>query len=76
MRARIQGRVSLSCVVNTEGMCEDIRVTESLDTVHGLDAEAVWTAMQWRFTPGTVNGKPVRVRIMIQLTFNLRDNRQ
>lgn len=76
MRARIQGRVSLSCVVNTEGMCEDIRVTESLDTVNGLDAEAVWTAMQWRFTPGTVNGKPVRVRILIQLTFNLRDNRQ
>ena len=76
MRARIQGRVSLSCVVNTEGMCEDIRVTESLDTVHGLDAEAVWTAMQWRFTPGTLNGKPVRVRIMIQLDFNLRDNRQ
>ena len=32
------GRVSLSCVVNTEGMCEDIRVTESLDTVNGLDA--------------------------------------
>lgn len=76
MRARIQGRVSLSCVVNTEGMCEDIRVTESLDTVNGLDAEAVWTAMQWRFTPGTLDGKPVKVRIMIQLDFNLRDNRQ
>ena len=76
MRARIQGRVTLSCVVNTAGMCEDIRVTESLDTVHGLDAEAIWTAMQWRFTPGTVDGKPVRVRIMIQLEFNLRDNRK
>lgn len=76
MRARIQGRVSLSCVVNTEGMCEDIRVTESLDTVHGLDAEAVWTILQWRFTPATLNDKPVKVRIMIQLDFNLRDNRQ
>ena len=76
MRARIQGRVSLSCVVNTEGMCEDIRVTESLDTVNGLDAEAGWTALQWRFTPGTHDGKPVKVRIMIQLDFNLRDNRQ
>jgi TonB family protein len=76
MRARIQGRVTLSCVVNTEGMCEDIRVTESLDTVHGLDAEAIWTARQWRFAPGTVDGKPVRVRIMIQLEFNLRDNRK
>ena len=76
MRARIQGRVTVSCVVNTEGICEDIRVTESLDTVHGLDAEAVWTAMQWRFAPGTVEGKPVRVRIMIQLEFNLRDNRK
>ena len=76
VRARIQGRVSLSCVVNTEGMCEDIRVTESLDTVHGLDADAVWTIQQWRFTPATLNDKPVKVRIMIQLDFNLRDNRQ
>ncbi|MGH9242351.1 MAG: energy transducer TonB [Vicinamibacterales bacterium] len=76
MRARVQGRVSLSCIVNTEGMCEDIRVTESLDTVHGLDAEAVWSVLQWRFTPGTVDGKPVRVRIVIQLEFNLRDNRK
>ena len=73
MRARIQGRVSLSCVVNTEGMCEDIRVTESLDTVNGLDAGGLdGHAM----APGTVNGKPVRVRILIQPTFNLRDNRQ
>ena len=47
-----------------------------MTTVHGLDAEAVWTAMQWRFAPGTVEGKPVRVRIMIQLEFNLRDNRK
>lgn len=76
MRAKIQGRVTLSCVVNTEGVCEDIRVTQSLDTVHGLDAEAVWAAMQWRFTPGTVNGQPVRVRIIIELEFNLRDNRK
>jgi TonB family protein len=76
MRAKIQGRISLSCVVNIEGMCEDIRVTESLDPVNGLDAEAVWTAMQWRFAPGTVNGKPVRVRILIELEFNLRDNRK
>lgn len=76
MRARIQGRVVLACVVNTEGMCEDIRVTQSLDTVYGLDAEAIYTAQQWRFTPGTVNGKPVRVRIVIELEFNLRDNRK
>ena len=76
MRARVQGTVSLSCVVNTEGMCEDIRVIRSLDTVHGLDAEAVWTAMQWRFAPATVDGKPVRVRILMELEFNLRDKRQ
>jgi TonB family protein len=76
MRARIQGTVVLRCVVNTNGICEDVMVTQSLDSVHGLDEEAINTAYQWRFAPGTRNGQPVRVAIVIQLSFNLRDDRK
>jgi TonB family protein len=63
----------LQCVVNTNGICEDITVIKSLDSVHGLDESAVNAAFQWRFAPGTRNGQPVKVRVMIQLDFNLRE---
>jgi TonB family protein len=76
VRARIQGRVTLQCVVNTNGICEDITVIRSLDSVHGLDEEAVNAAFQWRFAPGTRNGQPVKVRIVIEVDFNLRDDRK
>ena len=54
MRARIQGEVRLSCVVNTNGRCEDIKIVQSLDTDNGLDNEALSALQQWRFTPGTL----------------------
>src|SRR5688572_12451754 len=36
MRRRIQGNVSLQCVVNLQGRCEDLKVVRSLDDVYGL----------------------------------------
>jgi protein TonB len=72
MRRRIQGGVSLQCVVNTDGRCEDIKVVASLDSVYGLDEQAIQAAGEWRFTPGTLNGKPVKVRMNIDFSFNLR----
>jgi TonB family protein len=50
-----------------------VKVTESLDTVYGLDAEAVKAVKQWLFTPGTKNGKPVPVKVDIEMTFTLKD---
>ena len=41
-------------------------MTRSLDTVHGLDNEAVKTVKLWRFQPGTKDGKPVPVRVAIE----------
>ena len=76
MRARVQGTVIMRCVVNTNGLCEDVTVTQSLDAEHGLDEQAVNAAFQWRFAPGTRDGQPVRVAIVIQMSFNLRDDRK
>lgn len=69
--AKIQGTVRLSCVVNTDGRCADITIVQSLDTRLGLDDEAITALRKWRFAPGTLGGKPVRVRVIVELSFNL-----
>jgi protein TonB len=47
-------------------------VSRSLDSTFGLDQEAIKAAKQWLFKPGTKDGKPVAVRVMIELTFMLK----
>jgi TonB family protein len=71
MRAKIQGAVLVECVVNTDGSVSNVRVIRSLDATYGLDEEAIKAARQWRFQPGTRNGKPVPVLVSIELTFTL-----
>jgi periplasmic protein TonB len=72
MKAKIQGSVLLDCVVGVEGDITDVKVSRSLDTQYGLDDEAVAAAQQWKFKPGQKDGKPVAVRITLELTFTLR----
>ena len=72
MRAKVQGTVWVECIVSQEGNCTNANVTKSLDSVFGLDQEAVKAARQWRFIPGTRMGQPVPVLVTIELTFTLR----
>jgi len=72
MRAKVQGTVLLECVVRPDGSVGDVQVVRSLDSVFGLDGEAVRAARQWRFRPGTRLGEAVPVLITIELTFTLR----
>lgn len=72
MQAKIQGSVWLECVVNDKGDISDVQVTRSLDKEYGLDQEAINAARQWKFEPGRKDGKPVAVRITLELTFTLR----
>ncbi len=72
MRAKVQGSVWLECVVMPDGTVGDVRVTRSLDSMFGLDQEAIAAAKRWRFKPGMANGKPVAVAVTIELTFTLR----
>jgi periplasmic protein TonB len=68
-RAGIHGTVALSVVVGTNGKASDVRVLKSLDP--GLDKNAVKAVQQWRFAPGTLRGKAVRVWCKIDFAFNL-----
>lgn len=72
MRAKVQGTVWVECVVLPDGTVGDAHVTKSLDSVFGLDQEALKAARRWRFVPGRRLGQPVPVLVTIELTFTLR----
>ena len=72
MRARITGKVVMAATVQPDGTVGDVQVLQSLDPKYGLDASAVETAQGWRFTPGTRDGAPVAVRVIIEFDFNLK----
>jgi protein TonB len=72
MRARIQGTVWLDVIVLPDGTVGDVTVSKSLDTVFGLDSQAVAAARQWLFAPGIRLGEPVAVLVTLELFFNLR----
>ena len=72
MQQHIEGNVVMSVVVLADGKVGDVTVTESLDKEYGLDTQAVEAAKQWLFKPGTKDGKPVSVRVDLQMTFRLK----
>jgi periplasmic protein TonB len=69
---RIEGTVGLNLVVLADGAVGDVKVAQSLDTIYGLDANAVTAMKQWQFKPGVKDGKPVAVRIHVQMAFALK----
>lgn len=73
MQRKIQGEVSLSCVVLATGRVGTCRVTKSLDSnTFGMDAEALKAATRFVFRPATRKGQPVPVYVNIVITFSLR----
>jgi periplasmic protein TonB len=72
MQNRIEGKVGLETVVLSDGRVGDVTVVESLDTIYGLDANAVKAMKQWEFKPGAKDGKPVAVRVHVQMNYTLK----
>jgi len=68
-RAKYSGVVRLSVVIDENGIPTDIHVTGPLGL--GLDEKAVQAVQHWRFRPGLKNGKPVKVRASIEVSFRL-----
>lgn len=67
--AFVEGVVKVSTVVSTEGIVANCQV------VRGLNAEEDKTAIKavklWRFQPGTKDGRPVNVRVTVEIEFHL-----
>ena len=72
MRAKVQGVALVECVVMPDGTVSNAHIVKSLDSVFGLDQEAIKAARLWRFVPGKRFGQPVPVIVTIELTFTLR----
>ena len=73
VRNKVTGIVLLAIVVERDGTVGPVRIARSLDSVYGLDDEAVRTVKKWRFIPGMKDGVPIRVAITVEMTFTLRD---
>jgi periplasmic protein TonB len=69
---RIEGKVGLEAVVLANGTVGDVKVVQSLDSVYGLDKNAVAAMKQWEFKPGTKDNKPVAVRIHVEMAYTLK----
>ena len=69
MRRRVTGAVLLRCVVDREGVPTSLEVVRPLD--EDLDRVALEAFREWRFEPGTKDGRPVFVQIEVEMVFSI-----
>ena len=67
VRRKAPGQVSVVFVVNARGKVEDPIVQASSDPV--FVAPALAAIRKWKFEPGQRNGKAVRIRMRVPITF-------
>jgi TonB family protein len=65
---RVVGSVTIELVVSSKGMPKDVRVLKGLDK--DVDQSAVEAVEQWRFAPAQKDGKPVAVRVTLEIAFH------
>lgn len=67
----IQGRVVVTCVIDHDGSVTDVKVVKGVDP--SLDKEALRLVKSMpKWEPGRQNGKTVRVKYSIPLSFSLQ----
>ena len=69
LSAGIEGRVFVQLLVSKEGRQSEVRVVRGIGG--GCDEAAVRAVELSRFIPGRDDGKPVRVRMSLPITFRL-----
>jgi TonB family protein len=70
-RARIEGSVLVSLVVDENGVARNLKVVTS--SAPGLEESALDAVRQWKFTPGQKDGNPVAIAARVEVTFRLLD---
>jgi len=71
IKAKAQGVVLLQAIIRKDGKVTDFKVLRGLG--FGLEEKAIEEiATNWKFRPGTLNGRPVDVLATIEVQFNLR----
>jgi TonB family protein len=72
LTAPYQGTCTLSIVVGEDGKPRNVKVMNPIGM--GLDEKAIEAVSNWRFEPGTKDGKPVAVQLMVEVDFHLYGN--
>jgi periplasmic protein TonB len=69
-KVRAEGVVLVQAIIRKDGTVDGFKILRGLG--YGLDESAIRTiSSQWRFRPGTLNGKPVDVQANIEVAFRL-----
>ena len=68
-KAKYQGSVMLQAVIAPDGHPRDLQVVRSLGM--GLDQKALEAVNRWKFEPAVKDGRPVAVRVQIEVAFRL-----
>lgn len=66
-KARVQGLVVVSALVTEGREPQDLKIARSLNAA--LDEKAIEAVSRWRFAPATKDGKPVGVRVQVEVNF-------
>jgi TonB family protein len=67
-QTQVEGRVSLDCIVGTDGLIQKIEVKKG----HPLLIQAATDAVsQWKFKPMVLNGKAVEMETVVDVDFQL-----
>jgi TonB family protein len=69
-RKKIGGVVVVSFTVNEQGVPTDLWVEKGVGA--GLDEKALEAVRKYRFEPATKDGKPVAVKLTVEVSFRLR----
>lgn len=71
-RAGVEGKVFILAYVDEEGVVTKAEVLKGIGG--GCDEVAVKAELQTKFSPGKQRGKPVKVKVMIPIRFELSEN--
>jgi TonB family protein len=71
-KAGEQETAILSLIVDADGRPQEVSV--ACGSVSDLDEKAIESVKTWRFEPGTKDGRPVAMKMTVQVDFQLYDN--
>jgi TonB family protein len=71
-KAGVEGKVLVMVVVGEKGDIMSAQVSEGSGNAE-LDSAALAAVQQWRFEPGTKEGKPVEAKVIVPVQFRLGD---